>query len=36
VSAVHPLLGPLEFRREGIVALERADAKPKPKSAPEP
>lgn len=36
VSAVHPLLGPLALRREGIVALERADAKPKPKSAPEP
>lgn len=33
VSAVHPLLGPLDFRREGIVALERPASKPKP--APE-
>jgi hypothetical protein len=34
VSAVHPLLGPLKFQREGIVAMERTDSKPKP--APEP
>lgn len=34
VSAVHPLLGRLEFRREGIVSLERP--KPKSKAAPEP
>ncbi len=34
VSAVHPLLGPMNFRRQGIVALERNDPKPKP--APEP
>ena len=34
VSATHPLLGPLTFRREGIVALERTDLKPR--SAPEP
>ena len=34
VSAVHPLLGPLNFRRDGIVAMERTDPKPKP--APEP
>lgn len=34
VSAVHPLLGPLNFRREAIVAMERTDSNPKP--APEP
>ena len=34
LGADHPLLGKLEFRREGIVALERP--KSKPKSAPEP
>ena len=34
VSAVHPLLGPMNFHREGIVALERNDSKPK--AAPEP
>ena len=28
VTAVHPLLGALEFRREGILSLERADLKP--------
>lgn len=34
VSAIHPLLGPLELRREGIVAMERAEAKPKTKAKP--
>ena len=34
-AAAHPLLGKLEFRREGIVALERPKPK-KPKAAPEP
>ncbi len=34
LSVEHPLLGKLEFRREGIVALERT--KSKPKTAPEP
>lgn len=34
VSAVHPLLGPMNFRREGIVALERIDSKPKAASEP--
>lgn len=32
VSAVHPLLGPLELRREGVVSLERTNPTP----APEP
>ena len=34
VAAVHPLLGPLNLRREGIVAMERMAPKPIP--APEP
>jgi hypothetical protein len=38
VSAVHPLLGPLTLRRDGIVAMERSvpKADPTTKSAPEP
>jgi len=34
VSADHPLLGPLKFARDGIVAMERTDLKSKP--SPEP
>lgn len=34
VTAVHPLLGPLQFRKEGILAMERVD--PKPADKPEP
>ena len=34
VSAVHPLLGPLSLRRDGIVAMERADSTAK--TAPRP
>ena len=33
VEAVHPLLGPLNFRRDGILSMERIDPKPEP--APE-
>ncbi|MCU0749003.1 MAG: hypothetical protein MUF13_05580, partial [Akkermansiaceae bacterium] len=34
VTAIHPLLGALQFRREGILAMERVD--PKPADKPEP
>lgn len=34
VSAVHPLLGPVKFRREGILSMEQTAAKPQ--TAPEP
>lgn len=34
VSAVHPLLGALSFRREGIAAIERSQ--PETRTAPEP
>jgi len=34
VSAVHPLLGRLTFRREAVVAMERTDSKPR--TPPEP
>lgn len=34
VSAVHPLLGPMEFPRKGIVAMERTDSKSKPATEP--
>jgi hypothetical protein len=36
VSATHPLLGPMTFLRQGIVAMERADDKPKTKVTPNP
>jgi hypothetical protein len=34
VSAVHPLLGPLNLRRDGVLSMERIESKPAP--APEP
>ncbi len=34
VSAIHPLLGPLELRRDGIVSMQRSNPEPNP--APEP
>lgn len=36
VAAVHPLLGPLNFRRDGVIAMERIELKPKPQTEPEP
>ena len=36
VAAVHPLLGPLNFRRDGVIAMERIEPKPKPQTEPEP
>lgn len=36
VSAVHPLLGALEFGRDGVVSLERIVPKPEPEPEPEP
>jgi hypothetical protein len=34
VTAVHPLLGPLNLRRDGVLSMERIESKPEP--APEP
>jgi hypothetical protein len=34
VSAVHPLLGPLNLRRDGVLSMERIESKPE--TAPEP
>jgi hypothetical protein len=34
VSAVHPLLGALNFRRDGVVAMERIETKPETKPEP--
>lgn len=32
VSAVHPLLGPITLKREGVTSLQRTDSKSKPES----
>lgn len=32
VHAVHPLLGPITLKREGVTSLQRTDSKPKPES----
>ena len=36
VLATHPLLGPMTFLRQGIVAMERADAKSRTRAIPNP